>query len=97
MTSGDTFLALAILLRQPSVQLPTCAEFKEKLHWGGLFPVCYSCVDFDKLVGKHDKMQTIGESIYWYYQCSDGTIQLDIEMANLYLEKRVFIKHINNY
>lgn len=38
---------------------------------------------FKSVMGEPEKTQTIGEQAYWYYQCSDGTIQLELYAPNL--------------
>lgn len=38
---------------------------------------------FKSVMGEPSKIQTIGDSAYWYYICSDGTIQLELYAPNL--------------
>lgn len=34
--------------------------------------------EFKRIVGKPNRTSTMGESMYWYYTCSDGTVQVVI-------------------
>ena len=34
-------------------------------------------------MGKPNRTQTVGDQAYWYYQCTDGTIQLVMNVLNL--------------
>lgn len=35
--------------------------------------------EFVRLLGEPDKTQTVGDQTYWYYECSDGQIQLVLD------------------
>jgi hypothetical protein len=39
--------------------------------------------EFVKVAGSPDKTQTVGNKIYWYYNCKDGTIQLEADAGAL--------------
>jgi hypothetical protein len=39
--------------------------------------------EFKALMGEPESTQTIGDQAFWYYQCSDGMIQLDLYAPNL--------------
>lgn len=39
--------------------------------------------DFVKLMGNPDRTQTAGDTAYWYYDCSDGTIEIDLNAGDL--------------
>lgn len=39
--------------------------------------------NFIEIFGEPQKTQTVGDSVYWYYQCSDGFIQLTLDKGNL--------------
>jgi hypothetical protein len=39
--------------------------------------------DFVKFMGKPDRTETVDNSTYWYYDCSDGTIQIELNSIAL--------------
>jgi hypothetical protein len=67
----------------------TKAEWKAKLsqHFGNLAQMGviagFNANDFKKLMGEPSKTQSVGQSAYWYYGCSDGTIQLELNSGAL--------------
>lgn len=38
---------------------------------------------FKSVMGSPDRTQTIGDDAFWYYECSDGMIQLELFAPNL--------------
>lgn len=66
---------------------PTKQEWKAKLgQSNGLFrqtgsKLVMQKAQFIQLMGQPDKTQTIGDSTYLYYDCSDGTIQVDVNTS----------------
>jgi len=67
----------------------TKAEWKAKLnqHFGNLAQMgviaAWNANDFKKLMGEPSKTQSVGQSAYWYYDCSDGTVQLELNSGAL--------------
>jgi hypothetical protein len=43
----------------------------------------FNADNFKKLMGEPSKTQSVGQSAYWYYDCSDGTIQLELNSGAL--------------
>lgn len=43
----------------------------------------WDATQFKSLIGSPDSTQTQGESSYWYYDCSDGVIQMVLDTRNL--------------
>lgn len=39
--------------------------------------------DFKSLMGEPDRTETLGDHAFWYYDCSDGIIQLSMFAPNL--------------
>jgi len=52
--------------------------------------------DFVGLMGSPSRTQTIGDTAYWYYDCSDGTIQLEMQAVPLSVANLMSGK-INDY
>lgn len=73
----------------PTTQSPTKAEWRAKLaaNYGQVAQLGIinnlQPAQFKSVMGEPRKTQTIGEQAYWYYQCSDGTIQLELYAPNL--------------
>lgn len=67
----------------------TKAEWKAKLsqHFGNYAQMGviagFKMNDFKKLMGEPSKTQSVGQSAYWYYDCSDGTVQLELNSGAL--------------
>jgi hypothetical protein len=67
----------------------TKAEWKAKLsqHFGNYAQMgviaAWNANDFKKLMGEPSKTQSVGQSAYWYYDCSDGAIQLELNSGAL--------------
>jgi len=51
--------------------------------------------EFKKIMGDPDRTQTIGDHAYWYYDCSDGTIQLSLNAPDLAFG--IMQGHVNDY
>ena len=70
-------------------KLPSKAEWRAKVvnHYGqtAQLNIVYSWkpTEFKSLMGEPESTQTIGDQAYWYYQCSDGMIQLELYAPNL--------------
>jgi hypothetical protein len=56
----------------------------------------WNAKQFQNLVGAPDQTQTIGDQAYWYYRCSDGTIQLALNAQVLALAG-IMQGNINDY
>jgi hypothetical protein len=75
-------------------------EWREKARQYHLLPggpmASPTVVQFKSLFGEPSSTQTVGIKSYWYYQCADGTIQ--IELANPELTGgQMMIGGINDY
>jgi TPR repeat protein len=42
-----------------------------------------SKAEFTKICGEPNRTQTVGDSVFWYYQCKDGIIQFELDKGNL--------------
>ena len=73
----------------------TVEEFKVKIEWQGV--ASHEKDDFYKLVGKPDKIQEVGDSIYLYYQCSDGRLQLVCNKAVYEHGDMILVTTINRW
>jgi hypothetical protein len=68
---------------------PTKAEWIANLasHYGqyAQMRIIYSwrVNEFKGFMGEPDSTQTLGDKAFWYYECSDGTIQLSMFAPNL--------------
>jgi len=67
----------------------TKAEWKEKLAkrvpaYAAAGAILVPQTDFVRWFGNPVKTQTVGDRAFWYYQCTDGTIQLDLDGGNLH-------------
>jgi ankyrin repeat protein len=51
--------------------------------------------NFVKWFGEPTKTQTVGNRVYWYYDCSDGTIQLDLDGGNM--QAGILAGQVNDY
>ena len=80
----------------------TKAEWHQKLQggFGNMAAMGYatgwSGQKFKQLMGKPDETQTIGDSVYWYYECSDGRVQLELNAVALNAAG-LMQGHINDY
>jgi hypothetical protein len=74
-------------------------EWRQKVrpYWnpGGGMKVT-SIADFKALVGEPSQTQTVEGHAYWYYECSDGTIQVELVDPNL-SQGRMLITAINDF
>ena len=65
----------------------TKAQWKDKaahsFNWFALVPLQAPAARFQEIMGKPDHTQTIGDEAFWYYECSDGSIQMEMDAANL--------------
>jgi len=68
---------------------PTKAEWKAKFGEKFGFSAKMGIVEnlkpdqFKSVMGAPDRTQTIGDDAFWYYECSDGMIQLELYAPNL--------------
>lgn len=68
---------------------PTKAEWKEKLGSKFGFSAKMGIIEnlksdqFKSVMGAPARTQTIGDDAFWYYECSDGMIQLELYAPNL--------------
>jgi hypothetical protein len=53
--------------------------------------------EFIKLCGQPDKTETLDDKVYWYYACTDGTIQLVLSKFPLELSGIVIVTQVNDY
>jgi hypothetical protein len=76
-------------LSDETPNVTTKAEWKAKLsqHFGNVAQMGviagFSADKFKKLMGEPSKTQTVDQRAYWYYDCSDGTIQLELNSGAL--------------
>src|SRR4051812_10290804 len=63
---------------------PSKAEWRKKLENKFGQTAAMGIIDnikpdqFKSAMGSPDRTQTIGDDAYWYYECADGTIQLEL-------------------
>jgi len=73
----------------PGAKKPTKAEWRAKLasRYGQLAQMNiinnWKPADFKSFMGEPSSTQTVGDQAFWYYECSDGTIQLSMHAPNL--------------
>jgi len=53
--------------------------------------------DFIALCGQPDKTEALDDQVYWYYACSDGTIQLKIAKGPLEAAGIVLVTQVNDF
>ena len=53
--------------------------------------------DFKAEIGTPDRTQTVGDNTYWYYNCSDGVIQMVIDSTALSMYKTMIGAQMNDY
>jgi DNA-directed RNA polymerase subunit RPC12/RpoP len=53
--------------------------------------------DFIRIMGKPNRTQSVGEQTFWYYDCSDGQIQMVISGWVLERDGKIFADTINEY
>jgi len=53
--------------------------------------------DFIRIMGKPNRTQSLGEQTFWYYNCSDGQIQMVITGWVLERDGKIFAETINEY
>ena len=78
---------------------PTKAQWTEKVrpYWSPNGPYAVMTVaNFKSIVGEPSQTQTIGSEDFWYYECSDGTVQVKLISPNL-TGGQVAIQSINYY
>jgi hypothetical protein len=74
---------------EPAVSKPTKAEWRAKLasHYGRIATMNvinnWKPSEFKQFMGEPSQTQTIGNDALWYYECSDGTIQLVMRSQTL--------------
>ncbi|NCC51379.1 MAG: hypothetical protein EOM20_09210 [Spartobacteria bacterium] len=85
-----------------SGKLPTKEQWKQKV--AANFSVSVNQIsdmvspdDFKKEMGDPDRTQTLGDRTYWYYFCSDGQIQMDINSVTLIMYEIMSGARINDY
>lgn len=52
---------------------------------------------FIRIMGKPDKTQVVGDQLIWYYDCSDGQIQLVLHRGIMDIEDTISTEMINEY
>ena len=52
--------------------------------------------NFTRMFGKASQTQTVGQEAYWYFECSDGTIQVVLNDPNL-MGAGACIQSVNDY
>ncbi|MBE7159022.1 MAG: hypothetical protein INR62_11420 [Rhodospirillales bacterium] len=77
----------------------TKAQWKDKaartFGWFSAVPLQAPAARFQEVMGKPDHTQTIGDDVFWYYECSDGSIQM--EMDPYVLQMNTIQAQINDY
>jgi hypothetical protein len=92
--SFATFLAVLLLVgcgaqTEKSISLLSKAEWRAQLikQYGQAAQIgvvgSWNSGEFTKVMGSPESTQTIGNQAFWYYKCSDGTIQLALDAGNL--------------
>lgn len=73
----------------------TKAEWKQTYY--SRFPLgsAVTVVKFKTVFGEPFRTQTVGHEAYWYYECSDGTIQVILPDPNVW--PWTFITSLNDY
>jgi hypothetical protein len=89
IAEDDKAPSASIGSNMPVPSLPTKAEWRAKVasHYGQVAQmnmiVNWRVVDFKSIMGEPGNTQTDGDQAFWYYECSDGTIQLSMYAPNL--------------
>lgn len=73
----------------------TRSAFLKKIGWNG-YVLSTTKDEFIALAGSPHSTQKVGDEAYWYYQCSDGQLQV-VMLATLLHHGRVLINEINEY
>ncbi len=82
-----------------SPHLPSKAEWRQKVrpYWNPGGPIKLTTIaDFKNLVGEPSHTQTMEGIAYWYYECSDGSIQLELVDPNM-SGGRLLIREVNDF
>ena len=80
---------------------PTKAEWLQKLesHYGqyARMRIVYQwkADDFKRFMGNPSSTQTVGDEVFWYYECADGQFQLVMDQGNLAIG--IMAGKINDY
>ncbi len=56
-----------------------------------------SSTDFKRAMGEPDSTQTLGDKAMWYYECSDGMIQMVLWSSSLQFSNQVVAEQVNDY
>jgi hypothetical protein len=88
-------IALAVWLSGGGASNMTVEEFKAKIGWQGV--ASHEKDEFYQLVGKPDKIQEVGDSVYLYYQCSGGRLQLVCNKAVYEYGNTILVTTINRW
>lgn len=70
---------------------------ENKLNYMGLRQILHDKNDFVSKMGVPDKVQVIDKFIFWYYNCSDGKLQLVIDSTTLNIAGDILCTRINEY
>ena len=77
----------------------TKAQWKDKaiqaFGWMTIIPLSAPAARFQQVMGKPNRTQTVGNETYWYYECSDGMIQM--EMDPTVLQMGTIQAEVNDY
>ena len=61
----------------------TKAQWKDKaartFGWFSGVPLQAPAARFQEVMGKPDHTQTVGDDVFWYYECLDGTVQMEMD------------------
>lgn len=52
---------------------------------------------FLSIMGKPSKTQAIGNRVYWYYECADGSLQLEIDKDLLDSSSMIYSETVNEF
>jgi hypothetical protein len=86
-------------MQESGPKLISKSQWREKVrpYWnpGGSVKVT-TIANFKALVGEPSQTQTVEGHAYWYYECSDGTIQVDLVDPNM-SGGRMLLNAINDF
>jgi len=85
--------------QESSPTLSSKAQWREKIrpYWNPGGPInVTTIVNFKALVGEPSQTQSIEGHAFWYYNCSDGTIQVELVAPSM-SGGRMLIHGVNDY
>jgi hypothetical protein len=87
------------ILQSRPADLPSKAHWQRKFHgqyanFGRGQPV--SVAQLKRAVGEPSSTQSVGAEAYWYYQCSDGSVQVVVDNPNVF-GNGAYVKQVNDY